>query len=56
MADQVKVKLLRPLAGVGEIGDQASYSKADADRLASTGAVAIVKASTPRKPAAKKAK
>ena len=38
---QVKVKLLRPLNGA-EVGSEAEYDKADADRLASTGAVKIL--------------
>ncbi len=40
MAD-VKVKLLRPLNGA-EVGSTATYSEADAKRLASYGAVEIV--------------
>lgn len=37
----VKVKLLKPLNGQ-DIGSEAEYDKADADRLAATGAVKIL--------------
>jgi hypothetical protein len=39
----VKVKLLRPLNGA-DVGTTATYSEADAKRLASTGAVEIIQA------------
>ena len=46
MADKVKVRLLRPLNGE-DIGTEKEYSKADADRLESRGAVEIVSKSAP---------
>lgn len=39
---KVKVKLLRPLDGVGAEGTVAEYERKDAERLASRGAVKIL--------------
>ena len=40
MADKITVTLLRPLNGA-EVGTTAEYDKADADRLAKSGAVEL---------------